>query len=98
MEAYPESEVLPDRLLEELLDQINEKILQFGEKIGRTATTLSLLLWRGNRYAVNIGDSPIFLLRKRKMKRLSISHTKAELNIMLQKPMRRTDWKTLTQF
>lgn len=99
VEAYPESEVLPDRLLEELLDQINEKILQFGEKIGRTATTLSLLLWRGNRYyAVNIGDSPIFLLRKRKMKRLSTSHTKAELNIMLQRPVRRTDWNTLTQF
>lgn len=99
VEAHPESNVLPDRLLEELLDQINEKILQFGEKIGRTATTLSLLLWRGNRYyAVNIGDSPIFLLRKGKMERLSTAHTKAELNIMMQKPAQRADWNTLTQF
>ena len=85
--------------MKKLLDQINEKILQFGEKIGRTATTLSLLLWRGNRYyAVNIGDSPIFLLRKGKMNRLSTSHTKAEQNIMRQKPVQRTDWNTLTQF
>ena len=99
VEAYPESNVLPDRLLEELLDQINEKILQFGEKIGQTATTLSVFMWRGNRYyAVNIGDSPIFLLRKEKMKQLSTAHTKAALNLMTQKPVQRSDWNTLTQF
>ena len=99
VEAHPESNVLPDRLLEELLDQINEKILQFGEKIGRTATTLSVFMWRGNRYyAVNIGDSPIFLLRKEKMRQLSVDHTKAALNIMTQKPVQRSDWNTLTEF
>lgn len=99
VEAHSEGDVLPDRLLEDMLDQINEKILQLGEKIGRTATTLSLLLWRGNRYyAVNIGDSPIFLLRKGKLKRISKSHTKAELNIMMQKPVQRSDWNTLMQF
>lgn len=98
-EAYPESDVLPDRLLEDLLDQINEKILQFGEKIGRTAATLSLLLWQGSRYyAVNIGDSPIFLLRKGRLRRLSTTHTRAELNIMRRKPLQRGDWNTLTQF
>lgn len=46
VEAYPESDNPPDRLLEELLDQVNEKILQIGVKIGRTTTTLALLLWQ----------------------------------------------------
>lgn len=99
VEAYPRRDVVPDRLLEELLDQMNEKILQLGEKIGRTATTLSLLLWQGNRYyAVNIGDSPIYFLRKGKLRRLSTSHTKAELNLMTQKPVQREDWNTLMQY
>ena len=99
LEAYPESHVLPDRLLEELLDQINEKIIQFGNKVGKTATTLSLLLWCGVRYyAVNIGDSPVYLLRKGKLERLSTAHTKAELNIMTQKPVERSDWNTLMQY
>lgn len=98
-EAYPESDNLPDRLLEELLDQINEKILQIGTKIGRTATTLALLLWWGNRYyVVNIGDSPVFMLRKGRIRRLSTAHTQAELNMMAQKPVQRNDWSTLTQF
>lgn len=99
VEAYPESDNLPDRLLEELLDQVNEKILRIGEKIGRTATTLVLLLWRGDRYyAMNIGDSPIFMLRKGKIRRLSTAHTQAELNMMVQKPVQRSDWSTLTQY
>ncbi len=99
VEAHPTSDVLPDRMLEELLDQINEKVLQLGEKIGRTATTLSMFLWRGDRYyAVNIGDSPIYLLRGRQLKRISTSHTKAELHIMTQQPVMREDWNTLMQY
>ena len=47
---------------------------------------------------MNIGDSPIFLLRKEKMKQLSTAHTKAALNLMTQKPVQRSDWNTLTQF
>lgn len=99
VEQQPRRDVLPDRMLEDLLDQINEKILQLCEKIGQTATTLSLLLWQGNRYyAVNIGDSPIFLLRKGKLKRISTPQTKADLNMMTQRPLQKEDWNTLTQF
>ncbi len=99
VEQQPRRDVLPDRLLEDLLDQINEKILQLCEKIGQTATTLSLLLWQGNRYyAVNIGDSPIFLLRKGKLKRISTPQTKADLNMMTQRPLQKEDWNTLTEF
>lgn len=99
LEAYPKGEYVPDRLVEELLDQMNEKILQLGEKIGRTATTLAIFLWQGERYyAINIGDSPILCLRKNKLERLSTSHTRAALHIMLQKPVERSDWNTLEEY
>ena len=56
-------------------------------------------MWQGNRYyAVNIGDSPIFLLRKGKLKRISTPQTKADLNIMTQRPVQKGDFNTLTQF
>lgn len=99
VEQQPERDVLPDRLLEDLLDQINEKILTLCEKIGQTATTLSLLLWQGDRYyAVNIGDSPIFRLRRGKLKRISTPQTRADLNIMIQRPVQKEDFNTLTDF
>lgn len=99
VEQQPRRDVLPDRLLEDLLDQINEKILQLCEKIGQTATTLSLFLWQGNRYyAVNIGDSPIFRLRRGKLKRLSTPQTRADLNIMTQRPVQKEDYNTLMEF
>lgn len=99
VEQQPERDVPPDRLLEDLLDQINEKILILCEKIGQTATTLSLLLWQGNRYyAVNIGDSPIYRLRRGKLERISTPQTKADLNIMTQRPVRKEDFNTLVDF
>lgn len=76
LEQQRYSKKLPERLLEELLDQINEKIISLGNKIGQTGSTVSLMLWKNNEYYVaNIGDSPIFLLRKRKLIRLSIEQT-----------------------
>lgn len=99
VEQQPRRDVLPDRLLEDLLDQINEKILTLCEKIGQTATTLSLFLWQGNRYyAVNIGDSPIFRLRRGKLKRISTPQTRADLNIMTQRPVQKEDFNTLMEF
>lgn len=99
VEQQPRKDVLPDRLLEDLLDQVNEKILLLCEKIGQTATTISLFLWQGNRYyAVNIGDSPIFRLRKGKLKRISTPQTRADLNIMTQRPVQKEDYNTLMEF
>lgn len=99
VEQQPRRDVLPDRLLEDLLDQVNEKILTLCEKIGQTATTLSLLLWQGNRYyAVNIGDSPVYRLRKGRLKRLSMPQTRADLNIMTQRPVQKEDFNTLMEF
>lgn len=75
LEQQKNSEVHPERLLDELLDQINEKILILGKKIGPTATTMTFLLWKGNQYyVVNVGDSPAFRLRKRKLEMLTVPH------------------------
>lgn len=73
---------LLQNLVEELLNQVNEKILILGEKIGKTATTISLIMWRKDEMCVaNIGDSPIFMLRKKKLYRLSQEHTLAKEKI-----------------
>lgn len=83
VKQYRNSDILPERLIEEFLDQVNEKIISLGKKIGRTATTVSFVLWKDNQYyAVNIGDSPIYLLRKRKLQLLSNPHTLYRTKIM----------------
>jgi len=72
----------PENLLEDLLDQLNEKILILSEKIGRTATTISMFLWKDNQYCMaNIGDSPIYRLNGRKMICLSKEQTVAREKI-----------------
>ena len=99
MEQYRYSHKLPERLIDELLDQMNEKVASLGKKIGTVATTLSLLLWKGNHYwAVNIGDSPIYLLRKRKISRLSVPHTRAYAHFMSGRPIGRSDWHVLMNY
>lgn len=83
LEQYRNSNALPERLIGELVDQINEKIVTLGTKIGKTGTTMSFLLWRGNQYyAINIGDSPIFIRRKHKLNMLSVPHTLAQAKLM----------------
>lgn len=78
LKQYRSSEILPERLIPELLDQMNEKIVSLCKKIGKTGTTLSFLLWKGNQYyVVNVGDSPLFLLRKRKLQQISVAQTLA---------------------
>lgn len=69
-----------DEWLEEVLNRINEQVVRTGEIFGASmATTLSLLIWKGNKYGVaNIGDSPIYRFRNGERKKLSIDHTMAE--------------------
>lgn len=79
IDAFRYSDTLPERLLEDLLDQLNEKIITLGTKIGKTATTISILMWKNNHYYMaNIGDSPVYLFRKGKLTQLSIPHTIAQ--------------------
>lgn len=70
---------LANNLMEELLNQINEKIISLAKKIGKTATTVAIMLWKNDNYCVaNIGDSPIYQLSGRKMQCLSYEHTIAK--------------------
>lgn len=93
------SRTLPETLIRKLLDQLNTTIVRLGKEKGKMATTLSFLLWRnGFYYAVNIGDSPIYLLRHKKLQRLSTPHTRAELNKLSGIPLTATDLNTLMNY
>lgn len=97
MESHHKSPILPEILLEDLLNQMNEKIISLSDKIGKTGTTVSILLWKGKHYyAVNIGDSPIYLLHKRKLIRLSSPHTLAEQKKKEGQPYSLSDRHVLT--
>lgn len=98
-EQYRCSGELPERLIDEFLDQLNEKILILGAKIGTVATTLSVLFWKGNHYwCVNIGDSPIYLLRKRKLTRLSVPQTLAHVRMVEGMAVSPSDLHTLVNY
>lgn len=96
---YRKSDTLPERLIEELLDQVNEKIISLSNKIGRTATTVSFMLWKDNQYyAVNIGDSPIYLLRGRRLQQLSSHHTLFNAKLMEGGELSVNDMHTLVNY
>lgn len=82
IEQHKSSDVLAENLIEALLDQVNEKILILSQKIGRTASTIAIMLWRNDRYCVaNIGDSPIYQLCGKQLLCLTNEHTMAREKI-----------------
>lgn len=55
---------------------------EMNKKNSTGGTTISILLLHNGRFiALNIGDSPIYLVRKRKMAKLSREHTLAQMKI-----------------
>lgn len=99
LEGYRFCDTIPERLLDELLDQMNEKIVSLGRKIGKTATTVSFVLWKGRHfYAVNIGDSPIYLFRKKKLTKISIFHRLSEEKLLRGEEINLTDTHILTRY
>lgn len=99
LENYKYCEGLPERLLERFMDQLNEKVICLGEKIGKTATTVAILVWKDNQYyTLNVGDSPIFLLSKGKMTRLSTPHTLANQKLMAGHEVQMSDYRTLQNY
>lgn len=99
VKQYRKSDILPERLIEEFLDQVNEKIISLSKKIGRTATTVSFVMWKDNQYyAVNIGDSPIYMLRKRKLQQLSNPHTLYRTKLIEGRDISVSDKHTLTNY
>lgn len=82
IDNYRSSEGIHETLFEELLNQINEKIIILSQKIGKTATTISLLFWKNDQYWIaNIGDSPIYILSEGRIEQISKSHTVANEKI-----------------
>lgn len=99
LENYAGSTSLIERLVERLLDQVNEKIVHLGTKIGKTATTVSILMWRNDRYyAINIGDSPIYHYSRAQLERLSVPHTKAHMNMLSDRGVKLSDTHTLVNY
>lgn len=99
LENYRDSEELPERLIERLFDQLNEKVIVLGKKIGRTATTVSVLMWKNDQYyMMNIGDSPVYQLSRRRFVRLSTPHTRANLKQDANLPIERSDFHTLSSY
>lgn len=79
IDYYRYDEGLLQNLIEEFLNQLNEKILILSKKIGKTATTISIFAWRNNEFCVaNIGDSPVYRLQGRKLTCLSKIQTVAK--------------------
>jgi len=99
IDNYKYSDVIAEKLLEDLMDQINEKILILSEKIGKTASTVAILLWKNDDYcAVNIGDSPIYQLSGNKLTCLSAKHTVAREKIDKGQEVHKEDIHVLTRY
>ena len=82
-----------------VVNQVNEKINILSEKIGKTATTLSIFLWKNNEYCLaNIGDSPIYKLSKGKLELLSKEHSLAREKIDAGLSAKPRDFHTLTRY
>lgn len=93
------SDKLAENLIEEFLLQANEKINILSEKIGSTATTLTMFLWKNNEYCIaNVGDSPIYRLSKGRLEILSKEHTLAREKIEAGGEPNPRDFHTLTRY
>lgn len=99
IDSYKYSDALPQNLLEEFLNQLNEKIIILGKKLGKTASTISIFAWKNNEfYVANIGDSPIYQLSKNKLICLSTAHTIANEKIKEGKMITPKDLHSITHY
>ena len=75
--AELDEETFLDQFIRDGFHFFNQAVIRYSEEIQKTsATTLTLLvLLRGRFYLANIGDSPAFLLRRRKLIRLEETQT-----------------------
>lgn len=90
---------LAEYLMEDLLDQLNEKILILNEKIGKVATTVTVLLFKEDAYCIaNIGDSPVYQLRKRKLNCLSKEQTVAREKLEQGSNVKQQDFHALSKY
>lgn len=96
---YRYSKIFPQLLLEDLLDYLNEKIIHLGSKIGMTASTLALFLWKGDTYyTASIGDSRIYILHHNKMKLITVPQTVAYEKISKGEFVTYSDYNRLSSY
>lgn len=99
IDAFKYSDELPLNLLEEFLNQLNEKIISLSKKLGKSASTLTIFLWKNNDYVVaNIGDSPLYALSNKKLTKLTTSHTLANEKIKNGETITARDVHSLTAY
>lgn len=99
VEFYRNSDGWNVNLMEEFLNQLNEKILSLSLKIGRTASTISIFLWKNDTYCIaNIGDSPVYLLRKGVLEKISEEHILAKDKMKAGLIPNTKDFHTLTRY
>lgn len=99
IENHKYNEELAEKLMEDLIDQINEKIVVLSKSIGKTASTIAIMLWKNERFCVaNIGDSPIYQLCGNKLSCLSGEHTEAREKINQGKAVSKRDFHTLSRY
>lgn len=99
IDYYRDNQDLPQTLLEDFLDQVNEKIIFLGTKLGKTASTLSIFLWKNNQYfAANIGDSPIYKLSGGTLSCLTTAHTVARMKMAKGEMVTPKDLHALTSY
>lgn len=99
LDSYKYSSELPRNLVENLLNQLNEKIITLGKKIGKTASTITIFLWKNNDFFLaNIGDSPAYHLSGGKLKKLTKSHTLANEKIAKGEMITSKDLHSITAY
>lgn len=99
IDAFRYSKDLPQQLLEDFLNQLNEKIITLGNKIGKTASTITIFMWKKNEYIIaNIGDSPAYCLSDKKLCKLTFSHTLVNEKLEAGIPVSAKDLHSLTRY
>ena len=76
----------PSQILEQVFKEANLDIYNFGLEAeqSRMATTLSVCLFRNKEVHIgHVGDSRIYLVRNREIKRLTTDHTYVEMQLKL---------------
>lgn len=99
IDYYRNDDGLDVNLIEEFLNQLNEKIITLGEKIGKTASTISILMWKKDAYCIaNIGDSPIYRLSGGTLEKISSEHTVAREKMEAGLNVTVKDFHSLTKY
>ncbi len=70
-----------------------------GTKVGKTASTITILLWKNNDFCIaNIGDSPVYKLSGKQLTCLTTAHTLAKEKLAAGEAVFAKDLHSITRF